>query len=225
MQLSQETITILKNFGSINQCIFFRQGNVLNTISAYKSILAQAEIKEEIPLDFGIYDLNNLLTVLSIHKDVPTLEFDNKHVVIIGNGGRSKIKYRFCDPNMITLPPEKPIQMPEPEISFNLTADDFLWILKASSVLSSPQIAVESDGRKVYLVTLDIQNDAAHTEALEIKDGNGSEYRMVFKTENLVKILAGDYGVDISSKGISHFTNTVIPLQYWVSVETGSYFK
>lgn len=225
MQLTPETLTILKNFGSINQGILFKAGNVVKTVSAYKSILAQAEINDEFPIDFAIYDLNNLLTVISIHKDIPTFEFDSNHVVIVGNSGRSKIKYRFCDPSMIVVAPEKNIEMPPCEIQFKLTDSDFLWILKSSSVLSSPQIAVESDGNKVSIITLDTQNDSVHTEALEIQEGDGSEYRMIFKTENLVKLLGGNYDVAISSKGISHFNSTDLSLQYWVAVEKGSHFQ
>lgn len=224
MKLSSETLSILKNFGNINQGIFFKKGKTLKTVSSHKNILAEVSIKEDIPADFGVYDLNNFLSVVSLHKDDPSFEFDDKHVVIVGNKGRSKIKYRFCEPTMIVTPPEKQLAMPQPEIQFELKAEDFDWILRAANVLSSPQIAVESDGKKINLITLDLQNDSAHTDALEIGDGNGAKYRMIFKTENLTKIMSGSYDVKISSKGISHFTNKNVPLQYWITTETGSNF-
>jgi hypothetical protein len=126
---------------------------------------------------------------------------------------------------MIVVPPEKEISMPDPEISFSLTAEDFDWILRAASVLSSPHIAIESDGIKVNVVTLDLQNDSAHTDSLEIGNGDGNKYRMVFKTENISKVLPGGYDVSISSKGVSHFKNKNIPLQYWVTTEQGSKFE
>ena len=102
---------------------------------------------------------------------------------------------------------------------------DFDWILRAASVLSSPQIAVESDGEKVNVVTLDLQNDSAHTESLEIANESGNKYRMIFKTENISKIMPGTYEVSISSKGISNFKNKTIPLQYWITTEQGSNFQ
>jgi hypothetical protein len=225
MKLSNETLSVLKNFGAINQGIFFRKGKTLKTVSSHKNILAQVDINEDIPADFGVYDLNNFLSVVSLHKDDPSFDFDEKHVVIVGNKGRSKIKYRFCEPTMIVVPPEKEISMPDPEISFSLTAEDFDWILRAASVLSSPHIAIESDGIKVNVVTLDLQNDSAHTDSLEIGNGDGNKYRMVFKTENISKVLPGGYDVSISSKGVSHFKNKNIPLQYWVTTEQGSKFE
>ena len=225
MKLSNETLSVLKNFGAINQGILFKKGKTLKTVSSHKNILAEVTIKEDIPAEFGVYDLNNFLSVVSLHKDDPTFDFDDKHVVICGNKGRSKIKYRFCEPTMIVTPPEKQLTMPTAEISFSLTAEDFDWIMRAASVLSSPQVAIESDGKKVNIVTLDLQNDSAHTDSLELADGNGAKYRMVFKTENLSKILAGAYDVSISSKGISHFQHKNVPLQYWITTEQGSKFE
>ena len=225
MKLSSDTLSVLKNFGSINQGLLFKQGKTLKTVSSHKNILAEVTITEEIPTDFGVYDLNNFLSVVSLHKDDTSFDFDEKHVVIVGNKGRSKTNYRFCEPTMLTVPPEKQLTMPSTEISFEMTAEDFDWILRSASVLGSPQIAIESDGEKINIATLDTSNDAAHTDALEIAKGNGDKYRMVFKTENLTKILPGAYDVKISSKGVSHFQHKTTPLQYWITTESGSKFE
>ena len=224
MKLSSETLSILKNFGNINQGLFFKKGKTLKTVNSHKNVLAEVVIEEEIPSDFGIYDLNNLLSVMTLHKDDPLLEFDDKHVIIVGNRGRSKIKYRCCDSTMIVTPPEQSLVIPDPEITFELSNDDFEWILKSANVLSSPHIAVESDGKKINLVALNTQDDSTHVNSFEVGEGNGSKYQIIFKTENLSKILSGSYDVKISSKGISNFVNKNIPLQYWIATETGSKF-
>jgi len=223
MKLSNDTIGILKNFASINQGIYFKQGKTIKTISQQKTILAEAVISEEVPINFGVYDLNNFLSVVSLHKDTTTFDFDANHVIIAGNGGRSKIQYRFCDPKLITVPPEKEITMPSEEISFTLKESDLDWVLRAASVLGSPQIAVQSDGSKINLVTFDVSNDSAHTDSLEVQDGNGDTYKMIFKTENL-KMISGDYDVTISSSGISNFKNKNVKIQYWIATEQGSKF-
>jgi hypothetical protein len=225
MKLSSETLNVLKNFSNINKGILFKQGQVLKTVSSLRNILAEVTIKENIPAEFGVYDLNNFLSVVSLHKDDPSFEFDEKHVVIVGNKGRSKIKYRFCEPTMITTPPEKALNMPEPEIKFELSSEDFDWILRAASVLSSPNIAIESNGKTISIVTLDLSDDSAHTDSLEIGSGNGDKYRMIFKTENISKVFSGVYQVSISSKGISEFKNKNFPLKYWISTEAGSKFE
>jgi len=224
MKLSSDTINLLKNFASINQGIYFKQGKTIKTVSPQKNIMAEVTVDENFPVDFGVYDLNNFLSVISLHKDDPTLNFEDKNILISGLKGRSKIKYRFCEPSMIVVPPEKNIVMPDPEIRFTLNAEDFDWVLRAAAVLSSPHIAIESDGEKVFVSTLDLQNDSAHTDSIEIAEGNGDKYRMIFKTENL-KMISGTYEVSLSSKGISHFKNKNKNLQYWITTEAGSKFE
>lgn len=223
MKLSNDTINILKNFAGINTGIVFNQGNVIKTISGNKNILAQASVAESFPVQFGVYDLNNFLTVLSLHKEEPEIEFGEKNATIAGMGGRSKVNYRFCDPTMVVAPPEKPIAMPEAEIRFTLNEDDLSWILRSAAVLGSPNVAVTSDGSKVGVLVFDATNDAASTNTLEVADGNGDSYNMIFKTEAL-KMIPGSYDVAISSRGVSHFTNRARDLQYWITTEAGSTF-
>jgi hypothetical protein len=226
MKLSNETLGVLKNFGNINSGIFLKQGKTIKTVSTHKNILAQATITDEIPSDFGIYDLNEFLSVVSLHKDDLNLDFDSKNVVISGRGGRSKMKYRACEPTMIVTPPEKQLTMPEPEISIELSSEDFRWILDSANVLGSPQISVQSDGENVSINTVDLQNDSAHTESLALDTkADGSKFKMIFKTENIAKILSGAYTVKISSKGISHFSNKNSPIEYWITTEVGSTFE
>jgi hypothetical protein len=223
MKLSTDTLNILKNFASINTGIVFRQGKIIKTISGNKNILAEANIAEEFPTEFGVYDLNNFLTVLSLHKEEPTIEFGEKMAVISGMSGRSKLSYRFCDPTMVVCPPQKPIAMPEAEIQFELSDSDLDWVMKSASVLSSPNVAVTSDGAKVSLLVFDATNDAASTNTLDVTDGNGDRYKMVFKTEAL-KMIPGSYVVNVSSKGVTHFKHKTKDIQYWITTEAGSNF-
>ena len=62
MKFSDKTISVLKNFSTINQSILFKKGSKLRTISVMKNILAEATITEDLPRDFGIYDLNLFLS-------------------------------------------------------------------------------------------------------------------------------------------------------------------
>ena len=113
MKLSNDTLTLLKNFATINQGIMFKKGKTIRTVSTLKNLMAEATITEEIPTDFGVYDLNNFLSVITLHKEEPTLDFQDNNVLISGLQGRSKIKYRFCAPNMIVSAPENAIAMPK----------------------------------------------------------------------------------------------------------------
>lgn len=226
MKLSKDTIDVLKNFGAINQGILFRKGKKLKTVNSHKNILTSAEIVEDIPVEFGIYDLNNFLSVLTL-DDSPSLEFpeNSEELKISCRNGKGKIRYGFCKPNLIVTAPEKDITMPSPEIIFNLSSEDFSWILKSASILSSPHITVESDGSKMFVSTKDLSNDASNANTLEVGDGNGDVYKIIFKTEHIEKIMPGNYTISIASKGIAHFKNAQKKIEYWITTENGSTFE
>jgi len=223
MKLSTETINLLKNFSNINSGIVFRPGNTIKTISTNKNILAEATIKETIPCEFGVYDLSKFINVLSLYKEEVDVEFKELSAIISGMSGRSNVDYRFCAAKMINAAPEKPVAMPESEINFELTQSDFDWIIRTASVLGSPNIAVVSDGSKIELMTYDASNDSESTNTLNVGEGTGDKFKMIFKTEAL-KLIPGTYEVKISSKGVSHFKNKDIPIQYWITIESGSTF-
>jgi hypothetical protein len=225
MKLSDSTIAVLKNFGSINSGIFFKKGKTLRTVSTGKNILAKATIPDEISDEFGIYDLNEFLSVVSLYKNDLDVSFDSKNLVISGLKGRSSMTYRTCEQTMIVSPPEKELQMPDPDISITLSESDFKWILDTANVLGSPQLAIQSDGTSVKVVTLDVSNDSAHTQSLELDVESTGKYRMIFKTENIQKVLSGPYDIKVSSKGIAQFKNTKFPIEYFITTEVGSTFE
>ena len=136
MNLSDSTLNLLKNFSTINQSILFKEGNNLRTISVMKNILAEATINEEIPKDFGIYDLNQFLNGLSLHQK-PDLDFENTGYVVIKEG-RSRSKYFFADPNVIVTPPDKDITLPTEDVCFELTTQQLDKLLKAAAVYQLP---------------------------------------------------------------------------------------
>jgi len=215
MKLSNETLTVLKNFSSINQGIQFKQGKKLSTVSSSKTVLATANLKDDFPKEFCIYDLNEFLSVQGLYKDC---EIDFTESDVIFKSGKRSGNYRMTAKEMIVTPPEKEINLPSVDCEFTLTAEDYDAIMKASSILSSPNIAVKSDGETINVVSFDASNDAAHTNTVEVGEGNGKKYSIVFKTEN-IKLISGTYDVKISFKGIGHFKNTKEDIQYWIAFE------
>jgi len=217
MKLSNETLAVLKNFSTINQGLQFKKGKKISTVSSSKTVLAQATLSDTFPQDFCIYDLNQFLAVHGLFKDGADIDFDSSNVIF--KGGKSKVKYRMTDKNMIVTPPEKEIVLPSVDCSFSLSQSDLDWIMKTSSVLSSPHIAVQSDGETINLLTFDAADDSAHTNSIELGEGNGKTYKVVFKTENM-KLIPGSYDVDVSFKGIGHFKNSKEDIDYWIAFES-----
>ena len=223
MKLSKHTLNMLKNFSDINMSIEIKKGNLLRTVSVQKNILAQAELEDEFPKDFAIYELNRFLGAVSLFDD-PELEFNAKSV----NIGTTKhsADYVYCDPSMIVTPPENNITFPDPEVKFTLTQDSLSQIMKASNVLGTPEIAIEGGPHpndSIRIKALDVNNDSTDTFKVVLDEKSGNTFRFVFKTENM-KMIPGNYDVEISSKGISHFSLQGTELQYWIATESTSNF-
>jgi hypothetical protein len=216
MKLSEQTVSLLKNFASINQNLQFKTGNKLSTISAQKNILVNAEIPETFPSDFAIYDLNKMLGVMNLFPD-PEMEIGDKTMKIGG-----KVDYMFADPTMIVSPPEKELTFPEAEIKFTLTNAEFNQTIKAATLLGLPHICVEGKDGKINLVATDVHNSSSDEYRSELGD-TGVVFNMVFKIENL-KLYAGDYDVELTSKGISKFSHQSSNLQYFIATESDSTF-
>ena len=216
MRLSEQTVSLLKNFASMNQNLQFKAGNKLSTISAQKNILVNAEIPESFPSDFAVYDLNKFLGVLSLFQD-PTLEIGEKRMNVSG-----KVNYVFADPSMILVPPDKGLAFPEPEVSFTLTNADFTQVIKAASLLGLPHICVVGNGTEITLEATDVNNSASDDYKTEVGTTNET-FNLVFKIENL-KLYTGDYNVELTSQGISKFSHTSSNLQYFIATESDSSF-
>jgi len=223
MKLSKHTLNMLKNFSDINMSIEIKKGNLLRTVSVQKNILAQAELEDEFPKDFAIYELNRFLGAVSLFDD-PELEFNAKSV----NIGTTKhsADYVYCDPSMIVTPPENNITFPDPEVKFTLTQDSLSQVMRASNVLGTPEIAIEGGPHpndSIRIKALDVNNDSTDTFQVVLDEKSGHTFRFVFKTENM-KMIPGNYDVEISSKGISHFIMQGQKLQYWIATESTSSF-
>ena len=206
----------MKNYAGINQNIQFKAGNKLQTISAQKNILVDAEVPELFPSDFAIYDLNKMLGVMSLFQD-PELEIGDKTMKVGG-----KVNYMFADPSMIVTPPEKELAFPEAEVAFTMTNADFSQTTKAAAMLGLPHVCVVGDGSKITLGATDVNNSSSDDFVTEVGTTD-KNFCMVFKIENL-KLFAGDYDVQITSKGISKFSHTSINLQYFIATESDSTF-
>ena len=220
MKLSDKTISVLKNFSSINQSILFKEGNKLRTISVMKNILAEATVSEDFSKDFGIYDLNQFLNGLSLHSS-PELDFANDGYVVIREG-RSRSKYFFADPNVIVTPPDKAITLPSEDVCFELSTDQLDKLLKAAAVYQLPDISAVGDAGVIKLVVHDKKNDTSNQYAIVVGETD-QEFSFNFKVEN-IKIIPGAYDVVVSSKLLSQFTNTKHDLKYYIALEPDSTF-
>ena len=223
MELNENTLNVLKNFSGINPNLLIRQGTTVKTISEARNVVATAIVEQEFPQDFGIYDLSEFIGVLSL-VDVPRLKFAEEYVTVGDSTGRSKVKYFFSPEETLTTP-QKDIIMPESEVKFTLTNDTLNKIKRAASALGHDEVSITGKDGVISLSVVDSQNSTSNAFSIDI-DGEypeGVDFNFVLNISNL-KIITGDYDVQISSKRISTFKHKELNVQYWIALEkTSSY--
>jgi hypothetical protein len=223
MKISKETLDVLKNFSGINPNLVISEGNKLSTIAEAKNIMASTTVAETFPKEVGIYDLNEFLSAHSLIEDAD-LEFGDDSVIM--KSPTSSITYRYADKSILTSP-EKGVNMPEPEVTINLSADDIAHIRRAGSALGHPVVAIisETDDDNIYLEVKDPNNSSANTFRLNVGYSGNAVFDFQFLIANL-KLIPGDYQVSVSSKLISHWecinNNSV---EYWIALEKNSTFN
>ena len=221
MNLSSDTVAVLKNFSDINQNILVKPGNKVQTISTMKNILAEAEISEKFDSEFAIYDLPEFLRAVELFQK-PNLNFNGgSNVQIADNNSKQSIKYFFADKSVIVAP-TKNITMPDKEVTFTLKKDDFARLQKGVMTLNLPDVAVKGDGKSITLVATDKKNKSSNDYSISVGETNKS-FTAYFKAENF-KMVSDDYDVAISKQKISHFVNRNKPVQYWIALEPDSEF-
>lgn len=220
MNVSNETIEVLKNFAGINPNIVISPGQKLKTISEAKNIMAEADITEDFPVEFGIYDLHEFLSVINL-VDTPVLNFGDNSVRI--TDGRLNVNYFYSEKDILTTP-QKDINMPDSEVGVTLTMSQLDQIKKASAVLGHSELIIGSnDEGNMYAQVCDTQDSTSNSFTLDLEVQSSDKFQFLFNIPNL-KLMNGDYHVSISSKLISHWTNADYPINYFIALEKGSSF-
>tara|TARA_R110000796_G_scaffold65445_4_gene151133 strand:+ start:272 stop:946 length:675 start_codon:yes stop_codon:yes gene_type:complete len=220
MKLTGDTLAILRNFASINPNLVFKTDQTLRTISEAKTIMAKSEIVESFSREFGIYDLNEFLSVHALMDDA-SLELENSYVNLQGDRNQ-RIKYFYSEMGILTQP-SKDIVMPSCEFTVVLSDDTLNQIRKVASVLGHNELSLRGDDGKITAVIMDSKDATANTYEIDIDTDNACKesFQFVVSIPNM-KLLAGDYEVNISSKLISNWKNQNKNVEYFIALEKNS---
>ena len=221
MELSESTLQVLRNFSGINQNILIKTGSNIKTISEARNVVATADVTESFEKDFGIYDLNEFIGVMGL-VDTPSLKFEDDFVIVSDSSGRSKVKYFYAAEETLTAP-TKDVTMPEADVKFVLDNDTLNRLKKAASTLGHSEVSIKAKDGILSLSVVENQNATSNAFSIDI-DGEFKQdavFNFIISISNL-KILPGDYEVEISSKLITQFKNKEVPLRYWIALEKTS---
>lgn len=223
-KLSKETLAVLKNFSTLNSNILVEEGNVIETITPTKNVMARAVVDEEFSTKFGIWDLSKFLSVVSMF-DSPEFTFDDKYV-LIGDGKKSSVKYHYCEPSLLTVP-TKQVNMPDTALTIDMTNVMFNELTKASSVLQVQDLRIcpSDDGSEILGIVHDVNDPTSNHYSISLGENTvDASYQFDFKI-NLLRLFPGNYTVDFTETVISKFTHNDFDLTYWIALETSSKFN
>lgn len=216
---SKNTLAILKNFSSLNSNLLVTPGNVIKTITPSKTGMAVATVEEYFDTQFGIWDLNKFLGVISLFGN-PTFNFGEKSVKI-KNGGDSVVNYYYSEPRLLTYP-TKDVNMPKVDISITLTEKNFNELQKAASVMQLPDLSFKSDDDTIMAMVSDLSDPTSNSYKVVVGTGDVlPDFLFNFKMEN-IKILPGDYKINFAKNVVGEFVHQSIPVKYWFAMEANT---
>ena len=217
MQFSEETLGILKSFSAINPGVIFKAGTKIRTMSPQKTVIASANVAEEIDGSAAVYDLGRFLSSVSL-CDNPDIAFEKDKFVI--SDGKSKIKYTFASENMVISPPAQDIPLADdPTAVVQVGWDAIQNVIRAAGILQLPEIAFTSEGDGVIKMSaVDTKNPTADRFDVVISTDTDTEpFNILIKVDNM-KQLPADYMVTLStSPAVAHFKSPTV--QYWIATE------
>lgn len=216
MKLSDNTLSVLKNFAAINSGVVLKPGRSQKTISPEKSILVEATIEDDIPSEFGIYDLNQFLGILTTLKN-PEITFEKEQVVL--NDGELSVNYRVCSPNLIITAPDKELVLKDITTKFSLANATSQKLIKVATMINLPNLSVVGKNTELLLKIHERSNDTSNDGIIKIGDYTGKDFIATFKTDNL-KLLPDDYNVEIQAGAFAKFVNQNNTLTYFIALES-----
>lgn len=215
LTLTKDNINILKSLTSINPQMYF-QKDTLGIASNDKEIIAYYDYGIDLANDFGIYDVNSLLSILSLYK-TPVIDVGTSKLEI--TEGKSKNEYRFTQKNCITVPPSKtvmledqedgtPAKIEKPTSTFSFTKAEFENLQKQISILKVPNVVFED----THVLATDVDNSSCNTYAIDVTPDNDIE-KVSLSSEKISMIEPDDYTVELNDKTVT-FKGVNNPLTY-----------
>lgn len=224
MKLSETTFKILENFSGINQSIAVKSGNKLRTISVMKNILAEADVDEDFSNDFAIYDLSQFLSLVRVVHGIEDseLKFNNEKFVTISDG-KNKTNYFFADPSVIVSPPDKNLSLPTEDVDFRISQHQLTKLKQSAAILNLPDLSIVGDGEKVVVKIHDRKTDSSNDFGFTVGETEKT-FTFNFKLEN-IKLINGDYNVQISRKLLSKWSTCGGAVRYYIALEPDFEFE
>jgi hypothetical protein len=224
VRISEDTITILKNFAAIQKNLAIDpgtgEGTRLRTWGENRDVVAFANISEAIPAEMNIYDLNQFISLLTSFKN-PTLDLSNNtYALIRSEDGKAKTKFFYAERDLLSVPKSYSVKFSEPFLTFTMKQKDLQQLTKFAGILGVPDLQVTTENGDIVMRVYDKENSKVSSFDINMGEYTGTAtFDIHMKTDKL-KFMAGDYEVSFIEKGLSRFASESV--EYFVAIEQSS---
>jgi hypothetical protein len=201
MKISKETLTIIKSFSYLNQNLLFKKGNVISTKNAkngqaINTVIGRAEVTEEFPIDFAIYDLKEFLGVIDTFKDPEFIFDEEKNFVFIKEENYS-IKYGFANKDSVIYPKKDSQDYTKMFGEFFISAENLKKIKKVGMVLGVKDLVVEGGLTGISMSVCNKNQRSSNVYKVDIEKECSSDFEFHFNIEHLANIIDTDYNCKV----------------------------
>lgn len=215
MKLTENTISVLKNFATINESLLINSGTQQRTMNIDRTILAEFTASDDFPLQFGIYDLPQFLANISLLEN-PDVDYGDSSLVMT-NDMRS-LSFNYCSPTHIKSPPNKTLKIENPDVEFDLSSENFQFLLKLAATNNLPNVTVANDGNQLIIKTYERSNDSSNVGMIRLGDYEGKDFSATFNVNNF-KMNVNDYHVKVNLEGFALFETKDQTLRYFIALD------
>lgn len=219
MELSKETIKILKTCNGINPTIAFKKGNIIRNASPNGYVLFKALIEEEFPIDFQLYDLGKFINSISLFGN-PFLDFKEDYVAI--KNSTSQIRNYYCHPEILGKYFDltgKDINIETPIAEFELSSDHITKIYRSMSILGLDCMRIMTTPEKDVNVRV-LARDAGTMEDYTVhtftKATEDISLDIIMDCHQFT-LIPTDYIVKVGNGNVIEFHSSEYNMTYWVA--------
>lgn len=232
-QYTAEELKVLGNFSTINENMIVLPDKFAVINGAKKSVVGYYKFDKKYEYEpYGIFNLPEFLTLVKINGDEYELAVYDKYVEVFYPSSNSGTKYNLTPHELLPQVGEisEKFNKLNIELDFDLPAENIATLKKVANILGLERIYIQSvpDQDAVLLTAAKKHLEKAENPHVVTitdkktnvrKNGLDVDTVLYVNVEEL-KILEGDYRVKISSRGISHWENQFLNVEYYIGVNT-----
>lgn len=215
MYLSDSTLEILKNFSQIKDSILFKEGNVLNTCTTERSVLAKAVLEDYFPQTFGIYELKTFLSLLTLGASKPMLDIKDDYVLITNEETKSTVSYRTAEESLIRHPKFSELDNSDTVVEFKIDENILKWVISTSRILRSDYLRFVGDGKCIKMISA--SRESSNKDQITICESD-VEFDVMIEL-NLLNVIMGAYTVKIDPNRFIYMKKDDMNLEYWIALK------